>query len=226
MDQIETITSELLKLKGQGLVLAFCIGLGYLVKHTPFFPNKWIPHLVILFGAGLNPCIIGRGNVSPDIHNPVAHLVLQGFLVGVAAFALHHLFIARIEAWLGDKIKPAAMILAASLGLVGCATQLDEGAYQGDAVLYNIDATYLHTRNMLDIVFEWEANADLSKLAPDVRPRMNAARVAAIKADSEFHKLRRAYIASPSKRGEDALGKVLSRLESVLAAANSIYSKL
>lgn len=98
MEQLENITGELLKLKGQGLVLAFCIGVGYILKATPVFPNKWIPHVVILFGAGLNPCIIGRGNVSPDIHNPVAHLILQGFIVGIAAFALHHLVIGKIEA--------------------------------------------------------------------------------------------------------------------------------
>ena len=98
MEQLENITGELLKLKGQGLVLAFCIGVGYLLKATPIFPNKWIPHAVIAFGAGLNPCIIGRGNVDPDINNPVAHLVLQGFVIGIAAFAAHHLVISKIEA--------------------------------------------------------------------------------------------------------------------------------
>ena len=97
MDTINSILSELLKLQGQALVLALLIGVGYLLKLTPIFPNAWIPHAIILLGAGLNPCVVGRGHVDPEVNNPLVHLVLQGFLIGIAAFALHHLVIAKIE---------------------------------------------------------------------------------------------------------------------------------
>lgn len=98
---MEHALNEILALKGQALVGAVCIILGYVLKATPVFPNKYIPHLVIVFGGGLNPCIIGRGNVSPDINNPVAHLVLQGLVIGALAWASHHLVIAKLE----ERIK-------------------------------------------------------------------------------------------------------------------------
>lgn len=121
MDYFNDILTELLKLKGQGLVLAFCIALGYILKLTPIFPNGYIPHAVIAFGAGLNPCIIGRGNVEPDVSNPIAHLVLQGFLIGVAAFALHHLVISKLE----EKFKAFTgklplLLLGLALAVSGC----------------------------------------------------------------------------------------------------------
>ncbi len=108
---MENALNEVLALKGQALVGAVCLIAGYILKMTPAFPNRYIPHLVILFGGGLNPCIIGRGNVSPDINNPVAHLVLQGLVIGACAFAAHHLVIGRIEARiraLFPEVEPGA----------------------------------------------------------------------------------------------------------------------
>ncbi len=101
---LETLNETLnyvLGLKDQGLVFVVCIALGYVLKITPVFPNTYIPHAVILFGAGLNPCIVGRGSVSPDINNPLAVLIVQGFVLGVIAFAAHHLIISKIE----ERIK-------------------------------------------------------------------------------------------------------------------------
>ena len=98
METLNDVLAQILSLKDQGLVMAVCIALGYVLKITPVFPNAYIPHAVILFGAGLNPCIVGRGSVGPDTHNPVAVLVMQGFIIGVAAFAAHHLVISKIEA--------------------------------------------------------------------------------------------------------------------------------
>jgi len=101
MEMLNNLLADVLALKDQGLVMVVCIALGYVLKITPVFPNAYIPHAVILLGAGLNPCIVGRGNVSPDVSNPLAHLVMQGFVIGVAAFAAHHLIISKIE----ERIK-------------------------------------------------------------------------------------------------------------------------
>jgi hypothetical protein len=98
METLNEVLAQILSLKDQGLVMVVCIALGYVLKITPVFPNTYIPHAVILFGAALNPCIVGR---TPDAHNPLVVLIMQGFVIGAVAFATHHLIISKIE----ERIK-------------------------------------------------------------------------------------------------------------------------
>lgn len=99
MNEAMTFMQDLLKqvinLKGQMLVMVSCLGVGYALRLVPKFQNKWIPLAVMIFGAGLNPCIVGRGNVDPDVNNPVAHLVLQGFVIGILAWIAHNKFLVK-----------------------------------------------------------------------------------------------------------------------------------
>lgn len=122
------------------------------------------------------------------------------------------------------------LILSLTLGvltLTGCVTsnQLEEGgAYQGKAVLYNIDVSYKHTRELLTTIFEWESGlpAEVSK---DLRPLMNKARVAATKADKEFHQLRNAYLAAPTDANKESYENAFLQLNAVLSEVSSLYMK-
>jgi len=98
------------------------------------------------------------------------------------------------------------------------------GAYAGDVLLYNVDDTYVSTRQLLDTVFKWEDSLP-EGLAPKLRESMNKVRDAARKADMEFHRLRSAYRAAPTDENRKAYENALSKLVAVYGEASALYGK-
>jgi hypothetical protein len=117
------------------------------------------------------------------------------------------------------------VVTALLLGGSGCATKLaPNGVYKQDYILYNVDDAYVRTRTMLDIIFQWEANMP-NDLFPELRAAMNNIRAAAIKADKEFHQMRKEYIIVPNDKNKTALDNAIKRYTALLASATKLYVK-
>lgn len=70
------------------VVLVACLVVGYLIKHSfDFIPNKYIPTILALLGAILNPIVNG---VSVET-------IVYGALMGLASTGLHQAFTKFIE---------------------------------------------------------------------------------------------------------------------------------
>lgn len=115
------IFTRLTQLDGPALLVAFLLMLGYGLKVTSLFPNKYIPRAIMIAGPGLSPFVIGLsdpGEVSHRIPYPVVAIWLQalcrGFIFASVTWMAHHAAIRKIEQKLGSlfgekKIEPGSM---------------------------------------------------------------------------------------------------------------------
>jgi len=90
---VQDLVHTIVYLDKQGLV--FVVGLILvaglrLVTACPTWATLLGP---MLFIAGLNPCIVGRANASFEVHNPLAHLVFQGLVLGAVAWGIYLIFL-------------------------------------------------------------------------------------------------------------------------------------
>ncbi len=70
------------------IVLLACLILGYIIKHSIYeIPNKYIPVVLVVFGAGLNILVNGACIES----------VVYGAFTGLASIGLHQSFKNLIE---------------------------------------------------------------------------------------------------------------------------------
>lgn len=70
------------------VVVVACLVVGYIIKHSlSFIPNKYIPTILALLGAVLNPFIVGLTIES----------VVYGACMGLASTGLHQTFKHFIE---------------------------------------------------------------------------------------------------------------------------------
>lgn len=79
------------------LLIGVLIVVGAALKAMEYFPNRLIPVVVIALGGLGNGYLGDPGQVSNTQRHPVAVLVLQGILLGFAAWALHHFLLRRME---------------------------------------------------------------------------------------------------------------------------------
>ena len=65
------------------VVVLACLIVGYLIKHTfEFIPNKYIPTILAIFGAGINVAVSGT-NIEA---------VVYGAFMGLASTGFHEMF--------------------------------------------------------------------------------------------------------------------------------------
>lgn len=70
------------------VVLVACLVIGYIVKHSlNFIPNKYIPTILAVVGAILNPIVCGLS----------VETVVYGALMGLASTGMHQAFTRFIE---------------------------------------------------------------------------------------------------------------------------------
>ncbi len=88
------------------VVLAICLCLGYVIKHSiPFIPNKYIPLIMAVLGTILNVWISGW-QFTPEI-------LLGGLASGLASTGTYEM-ITNIAARQGDAAAKQGDVTAAS----------------------------------------------------------------------------------------------------------------
>lgn len=97
---MDTIIKELTKIQSWPdvfLIFVLVIIMGYLLKAWESFPNKFIPHMVILMGGVL---MLLLSDSAPKEMNPrVWHVknCIVGFVIGAIAWGVHNQAISRLE---------------------------------------------------------------------------------------------------------------------------------
>ncbi len=119
LTDITSIFTQVSSLQGIALLAAALVVLGYVLKGLPFVPNQIIPALVILAGGILNPLLVPRSSVSPEVGNVILHLALQGVIAGFVAWVLHNKLLSK---WIDPAVFKAAPLVLCSLVLTGCLT--------------------------------------------------------------------------------------------------------
>ena len=76
-------------------VVAFCLGIGYVVKHSlQFIPNKYIPLILSVIGIAFN-IWINKGAVVPEV-------IIGGIISGLASTGMYELFKNFVEGTKGE----------------------------------------------------------------------------------------------------------------------------
>lgn len=112
LDDLQNLGSFFTKISSwQGIFLlgvALCI-FGYVLKGLPFVKNDFIPAIVIVAGAVLNPFV---SSPAEGLHNPTLTLALQGFIAGALAWILHNQVLSRfIDPKLFKGSTPTVILL-------------------------------------------------------------------------------------------------------------------
>lgn len=82
------------------LVFLLCIALGYVWKNMHFLPNRFIPGIVMLFGAVANPLLYWPANAKDAVR-----LTVVGLIIGFIAWLFHRLVLKKIEEKFGIKLE-------------------------------------------------------------------------------------------------------------------------
>jgi hypothetical protein len=90
-----------------------------------------------------------------------------------------------------------------------------------DMEFYNVDAAYLLARSTINAVFQFERDnrAAMWKISPNIKHTLDSIRPQAVKADSEYHRLRAVYMANPVPSGLDQLQTILARISQLATTA-------
>lgn len=79
------------------LTFAFCIGIGYILRFIPKFPNDGIPMVVVLFGVVLYMLLVDPHPQGMMMRQWAARNAAVGFLIGVIAWGSHKLILSHLE---------------------------------------------------------------------------------------------------------------------------------
>ena len=111
METINEYITQVTALVGAPLLVVFLIALGYGLKATPVYPNRFIPHAVCLLGALLAPMFIGYPPLEKMPHRLVypeiaaaMQVHVQGFLLAALSWLSHAQILRRL---IDSKILPA-----------------------------------------------------------------------------------------------------------------------
>lgn len=80
------------------LVFILCIAVGYVWKVIRVLPNRFIPLLVMLTGAGLHAAL------QPSPNPSIVRAAVVGFIIGFLAWLFHRLLLKKLEDKLGAKL--------------------------------------------------------------------------------------------------------------------------
>ncbi|MDE2104821.1 MAG: hypothetical protein KGL39_46725 [Patescibacteria group bacterium] len=92
MNYLIKLNGELMNAPAGVVVILFAIAVGYVLKMANFFPNKFIPLVIVCLTAFIFPtvqlCADLAGKVaSPWLHLPINALI--GVILGFAAWMFH-----------------------------------------------------------------------------------------------------------------------------------------
>ena len=110
MEQFTQVLDWLLTAAPGPLTFALCICFGYFIRLVPKVSNDWIPLLVVGLGTASYAVLTHGVDSKVAGASPTFRNIIIGFILGVAAWALHKLVLARIESKfpiLGDALKSA-----------------------------------------------------------------------------------------------------------------------
>lgn len=82
------------------LVFLLCIAAGYIWKIIHVLPNRFIPLVVVLGGAVLNPLLYW-----PATPKDAVRLTVVGCIIGFIAWVVHRLVFKKIEDKLGINLE-------------------------------------------------------------------------------------------------------------------------
>ena len=95
------------------VVAAFAIALGYVLTQAAFFPNKFVPLIIVLATAILFPLVqysadFGEAKAHPE--TSIVFNLLLGFVAGAAAWGFHglllNILIIKFRAFFGMPPQP------------------------------------------------------------------------------------------------------------------------
>ena len=104
----DSVFSQLVKIHSWpsvGMVFGIIIAVGYLLKFWPTFPNRAIPLVIIILGAGLMMLL---ADVTPvGIPARIWHTknAVTGILIACLAWLIHNQAVRRLEDFLATKFN-------------------------------------------------------------------------------------------------------------------------
>lgn len=207
-----------------GLVIAFVLMLGGIIKNYTPIDNKFIPLITWVLGGLLYQWLAG-GWTDP-------RQWMMALLSVAGATGLHSATRSALE-------KPAAVVGLILLLLlpVGCATTAERletgGAYAASATqaaqpeLFALDASFDLAYSGLDAAFKYErANrAALWALSPAIKRGMDKLRRAAGIVKGDYALARSLYLENPTPAGLGAVQEALNKLQLANVAALQVIEK-
>jgi hypothetical protein len=194
-----------------GLVIAFVLMLGGIIKNFTPIKNEWIPLVTWILG-GLLYQWLSEGWADP-------RQWMMALLSVAGATGLHSATRSTTEA-----IKPAALPLLVigallAFGVTGCRSLAPGGPYEGDKVVFQAETTITTSYELVDTFLAWEKeNRTTLAKWPEIRQAADAMRVAYPGYHKSAIALLEAYKSNPG--GDDAqLQRVLALLRTALLQA-------
>lgn len=83
---MEATINDLLKMSPPVALASFIMLIGFVLKKTESFPDRWIPVPLLVLGGALWPLIGDWKKIGYDCPHPVAMMIIQG--VGIAGIAI------------------------------------------------------------------------------------------------------------------------------------------
>jgi hypothetical protein len=102
MDLLNDLIKTLGATNGKVLFLLSLNLLGFVLKYFPRIPNQVIPLTLMAVGAAVFPFVSDSKASDPSMHYPVAHLIMQGFVLGFFAWIAHDKVLRYAEKFLPD----------------------------------------------------------------------------------------------------------------------------
>jgi hypothetical protein len=103
MNYLLKLNSDLMNAPAGVIVILFAIAIGYVFKMASFFPNKFIPLVIVCITAIIFPTVQLCADLSGQAASPWLHLPING-LVGVILGFIAWVFHAQIlKRWVDPK---------------------------------------------------------------------------------------------------------------------------
>lgn len=152
---------------GSGFVILAVSIVAFLVEILPFVKTKYMPHFCVGAGMALYWAFVSRGSVPPTFPYPVAVLLLNGAVCGLAALTAQALLIRR---FIPEKYRAPQLLLPLVLlpFLTGAGCVLFSPVAPGaDPVVVNIERGQIMAESGFDTVLAldesdrgfWRTNA-------------------------------------------------------------------
>lgn len=111
LDYLNDFVKQMFALRIE-LVIILCLNLlGFFLKQFSFFPNKYIPAILLVLGMTVYMLVGNPGAVENTIRHPSLVLAMWGFLLGAMAVFLHEKVLRYLEKIIpGMKVQDTVVI--------------------------------------------------------------------------------------------------------------------
>lgn len=100
MEEITALVKQIANAPAWLLVIIVLNVIGFVLKGIDVIPNKLIPLILVALGGFSMWWLGGNSLVNPEVENPWRWLVVQGIIFGFAAWALHGMFLKKLETYI------------------------------------------------------------------------------------------------------------------------------